>query len=139
MIDKTEAKNARRQIFTDTGQSTLKALLIVSGGAAAAFLAFLGTILDEPGMLEKLAPGAIESFADAIQSYIVSVALAVLTFGTTFFSHACYYLKHHDGDAWDKAGTVVMIATVFIGFLCIVFFLRGSFQAIHGFGLATNS
>lgn len=49
-----DEKNDMREILAATGHSTLKAFLTVSGGAAVAFLAFLGAVFKEPQILERI-------------------------------------------------------------------------------------
>lgn len=125
-------RRAFRETFAATGHETLKALLIVSGGAAVAYLAFLGNAFSEVDRFKAIGNEAATTLILAMQYYVYSVAAALLCYGCTFFSHGAYYYKR------EKAGNVFMSFAALLGVLCLVLFVVGSVEAASGFRAAAS-
>jgi hypothetical protein len=135
MSDDLELQEKRelRSIFVETGHKTLNALLLVSGGTAISFLTFLGAAFKDLAVIEKLGAGAASGFVLSLQAYVLSVAIAVLAYGTTYIGHACYHLKFH------RAGLTLAVITVILGFACFFAFAVGSYSAIEALQLALRA
>ena len=134
--DTTEAAKERRElrsIFVDTGHKTLNALLLVSGGTAVSFLTFLGAAFKDLSVVERVGAPAARGFVLSLQAFVLSVAICILAYGTTYLAHACYHLK------LDRTAFVLMCATIILGFSCLFAFVFGSFSAIGAFQLAVGS
>ena len=100
-----EPRSDLLETFSKTGHQTLNALLIVSGGVAASFLAFLGATFREPAILQRIGTGAADSFVEAMRFFVFSILLCLAAHGTTFLSHAAYYGRK------EKAGKILMVMT----------------------------
>jgi hypothetical protein len=130
--EKEKHRLAFRETFAKTGHETLKALLIVSGGAAAAYLAFLGSTFSKEGRFEAFGSQAAVTLVLAMRDYILGVASALLCYIFTWFSHGSYYF------ALDRTGHVIMVIAVFFGFACIGLFVVGSLHAAWAFEQAAQ-
>jgi hypothetical protein len=119
----TEAK--KYDTVVKSGQATLKALLILNGGAAIAFLAFMQNILQKP--VVNLHAGKF--FIDAMQLFIWGTFCAVLSFGAIFFTNCLSYV------GWDRTSSAFFIVTLAIGLCSFGFFLYASTEAVKGFQL----
>ena len=124
---------AFRTIFATTGHDTLKALLLVSGGAAVAYLTFLGATFGQEGRFKAFGPEAAVILVLAMRYYIFSVAAALLCYGFTWFSHGFYYFD------LQRAGNTTMTLAVIFGFACLGFFLFGSLEAASAFTQAAKN
>lgn len=123
---------AFRETFAKTGHETLKALLIVSGGAAAAYLTFLGATFSKDGRFEAFGSDAAVTLILAMRDYILGVASALLCYTFTWFSHGSYYRKY------ERTGNFMIVIAIIFGFSCIGFFVFGSLQAASAFGQAAQ-
>lgn len=123
---------AFRPTFATTGHDTLKALLLVSGGAAVAYLTFLGATFGREGRFKSFGPDAAVTLVGAMRFYIFSVASALLCDGFTWLSHGSYYF------AFQRIGHVTMVLAVLFGFTCLGFFLGGSLEAASAFAEAAK-
>ena len=108
-----------------SGQATLKALLILNGGATIAFLAFMQNILQKP--VVNLHAGKF--FIDAMQWFIWGTFCAVLSFGAIFFTNCLSYV------GWPRASGTLFFITLVIGLCSFGFFLYASTEAVTGFQL----
>ena len=125
--EKEKHRLAFRETFAKTGHETLRALLIVSGGAAVAYLTFLGATFNEKGRFDAFGPNAAVTLILAMRDYILAVACALLCYGFTWFSHGLYYYER------DRMGNVLMIGAVIFGLGCLGLFVFGSLQAASAF------
>src|SRR5438045_2655149 len=100
--EKEKHRLAFRETFAKTGHETLKALLIVSGGAAVAYLTFLGATFSKEGRFEAFGSEAAVTLILAMRDYIFGVASALLCYTFTWFSHGLYYF------GLDRTGHVIM-------------------------------
>jgi hypothetical protein len=111
-----------------SGQSALRALLTLNGGATVAFLAFIGHVMEGDKM--PVASGRV--FVDAMRWFIVGTFSAVLAYGTIFLTNCLSHAK------WERSSNWMFGFTLLCGLASLVFFLVGSGQAIHGITLANN-
>jgi hypothetical protein len=135
MMTKEEQEKHRlafRPLFATTGHDTLKALLIVSGGAAVAYLTFLGATFGQEGRFKSFGPDAAFALVMAMRYYIFSVAAALLCYGFTWFSHGSYYFD------FQRTGHVTMAIAVLFGLSCLCLFLFGSLEAASAFAQAAK-
>jgi hypothetical protein len=126
---------ARRQVdrlkkydtVVSSGQSALRALLTMNGGATIAFLTFLGHLWDK-GTLQ---PVKVPLFVGALEFFIYGTFAAVLAFGLIFLTNCFSSLTHKK---WSKAVSNAMFGfTVLCGIASIAFFLFASWRAVAAF------
>lgn len=86
-----ELDKLRFTTFTTTGHETLKALLLVSGGASALFMTFFGTFFGNVIASGEGLPPNVHSLADATIYFLIGVSASMLTYGVTFLSHFAFY------------------------------------------------
>jgi hypothetical protein len=115
--------------FSKTGHQTLNAFLIVSGGVAASFLAFLGATFREPVILQRIGNGAAGLFVEAMQFFVASIVLCLIAHGSTFLSHAAFYARK------EKIGKVLMVVTAILMAAVVWVLILGSNRAFAGFSL----
>lgn len=108
------------------GQSTLKSMMLINGGAAVALLAFLGNLLSKENTPAK----NIIPFAGSMRMFVLGVFLAAVAYATTYFSQL-----HYSGDKkWhQQAGLGFHILTSIIGTCSLAAFLYGSNLAYQAF------
>ena len=113
-----------RQIIA-LGQSTLKSMMLINGGAAVALLAFLGNLITRSGP-----SGSIVAFADSMRLFVIGVFLAAIAYATTYFSQLFY-----DGEKdWQRrTGLVFHVVTSLVGAASLALFLWGAHAAYYGF------
>ena len=108
------------------GQSALKSMMLINGGAAAALLAFLGSLI------ARASPSAanIIAFAGSMRLFVIGVFLAALAYATTYFSQLFY-----DGEKkWQqRTGLALHIFTSLIGASSLGAFLWGANAAYRAF------
>ncbi len=122
---------AFRETLAKTGHETLRALLIVSGGSAVAYLAFLGNAFEDVARFKAIGP-ASTTLILAMQHYVYSVASALLCYGVTYFGHGAYYIGR------NRPGNVLMTIALILGLICLGFFVYGSLEAASGFRQAAE-
>jgi hypothetical protein len=116
-----------------SGQSALRALFTLNGGATIAFLTFLGHLWDRPpsgGGVLPLNGGSALVFA--LQLFIYGSFFSVLAYGTIFLTN-CLSTIEWKHARWKTIGKVMFAITVILGAASIVCFLAGSWQAVAGF------
>lgn len=106
-----------------SGQSALRALLTLNGGAILAFLAFIGHLLEKRVVPRE----GVHGFVIALALYVGGTFLTVLAYGIIFLTNV--YSRINLLDRSDR----FFKATVTLGFTAIAFFLAGSVQAIRTF------
>lgn len=113
-----------RQIIA-LGQSTLKSIMLINGGASVALLAFLGNIVNSPTSRTPILP-----FANSLGAFVIGVFLAALSYALTYFSQLFY-----DGEQkWKQTtGLVLHVATSVVGAAAMIAFLCGAHAAYWGF------
>lgn len=113
-----------RQVIA-LGQSTLKSIMLINGGAAVALLAFLGNLVSGNPSNIPLLP-----FANSMQAFVVGVFLAAVAYGLTYLSQLCY-----DGSkSWQhRTGIVLHVITSLVAASSLFVFLWGARLAYLGF------
>ncbi|HEV7921810.1 MAG TPA: hypothetical protein VGR02_13560 [Thermoanaerobaculia bacterium] len=117
----------RYATVVSNGQSALRALLTMNGGAILVFLTFLGHLWDK-------AEGPIPSigiFVGALSWFICGIALALVAYSFIFVSN-CFSLIDRHGLS-DGALVVTFIG----GLGSLICFPIGSWRAIEAFQSAT--
>ena len=107
------------------GQSTLKSLMLINGGAAVALLAFLGNLVTRSD------PSAnIVAFADSMRMFVIGVFLAAVAYATTYFSQLFYA----GAKKWQRrTGLVFHVLTTLVGTASLIAFLWGALVAYDAF------
>ena len=113
-----------RQVIA-LGQSTLKSMMLINGGAAVALLAFLGNLITRAGSSQT-----IVAFAGSMRLFVIGVFLAAVAYATTYFSQLFY-----DGEKdWQRrTGLVFHVVTSLVGAASLAAFLWGALAAYIGF------
>jgi len=110
-----------------SGQSALKALLTMNGGATIAFLTFMGHLWDKG----TLTPKSVSPFVGALQLFIWGTFAAVLAYGLIFFTNCVSYAGYKKWS--NKVANVIFAVTVLAGIASVVCFLLASGSAVHAF------
>lgn len=106
-----------------SGQSALRALLTMNGGATIAFLTFIGHLWQKGALPRE----SSDLFVAALQLFIYGTFLAVLAYGTIFLTN-CF-----SSVAWRITSNVMFVVTVLCGFASVGCFLVASFRAVEAF------
>lgn len=113
-----------RQVIA-LGQSTLKNIMLINGGAAVALLAFLGNLINSKSAAVPLLP-----FANSMLAFVVGVFLAGAAYGLTYFSQLCY----DGGNFWlHRLGVGLHVLTSLVAGAAMFSFLWGARLAYGGF------
>jgi hypothetical protein len=113
-----------------SGQATLKALLILNGGATIAFLNFMQNVLQKPAVNQH----AGEFFIAAMQWFIWGTFCAVLSFGTIFITNCLSLISgNRTASVFYRASSVFFGVTLLVGLCSFGFFLYASTEAVRGF------
>jgi hypothetical protein len=111
-----------------SGQSALRALLTLNGGATIAFLTLIGHLWDKG----TLSSDSSHLFVAALQMFIYGTFSAVLAYGTIFLTNC---ISSRD---WEKTAYAMFGVTVLIGSTSAGFFLAASLRAVEGLQAATK-
>jgi len=111
-----------------SGQSALRALLTMNGGATIAFLTFIGHLW-EKGTLSRESSHVLVA---SLQLFIYGTFLAVLAYGTIFLTNCLSSV------GWEKSSNAMFGFTVLCGFASIGCFLGASWHAVEGFESVTR-
>ena len=106
-----------------SGQSALRALLTLNGGATIAFLTFMGHLWDKG----TVPPGSSHILIGALKLFVYGAFFAVLAYGTIFLTN-CLSSVH-----WHKSSNAMFAITVICGFISLACFLAASWRAVAGF------
>ena len=107
------------------GQSTLKSIMLINGGAAVALLAFLGNLLSKSGSNVGLLP-----FANSMLTFVIGVFISAVAYALTYFRQLFY----NGTKPWQqKTGVVLHILTSLAGAASLGAFLWGANSAYVGF------
>jgi hypothetical protein len=112
------------ETVVSSGQSALRALLTLNGGATLAFLTFMGHLWDKSGALPSESSHLLIA---ALRLFIDGTFLAVLAFGTIFLTNCLSSVE------WVKSSNAMFVFTVLCGFASIGCFLFASWRAVEGF------
>lgn len=107
------------------GQSTLKSMMLINGGAAVALLAFLGNLVTRSSSFANVA-----SFAASMRMFVIGVFLASVAYATTYFSQMFY-----EGEKkWQRrTGLGFHVLTSLVGAGALIAFLWGAHIAYQAF------
>ena len=111
-----------------SGQSALRALLTLAGGATIAFLTFIGHLWEKG----TLSSESSHLFVDALQMFIYGTLLVVLAYGTIFLTNCLSSVE------WHKSANAMFGVTVLLGFTSVGCFLAASWRAVEGLQAATK-
>jgi hypothetical protein len=125
LVDRVTAVK-KYDTVVSSGQSALKAFLTMNGGAAVAFLAFIGHMLE----VKAMPPESVPYFVAAMQLFISGTFLAVFAYGTIFLTNCLSSVDWLRSSAWMFAVTLIG------GFGSLLCFVWGSWQAVEGFRIA---
>ena len=107
------------------GQSTLKNIMLINGGAAVALLAFLGNLLGKSNSAVGLLP-----FAGSMRVFVIGVFLSAVAYALTYFSQLFY----NGAKSWQqRTGLVLHVLTSVAGAASLGAFLCGANRAYLGF------
>jgi hypothetical protein len=135
-IEAPEEVNRLKKYETvvSSGQSALRALLTMNGGATIAFLTFIGHLIDKGEALPTasvLPAASVPLFVGALQLFIYGTFLTVFAYGTIFLTNCLSSVK------WKKSSNWMFGVTVALGFAAIGCFLFGSWRAVDAFQSVT--
>ena len=111
-----------------SGQSALRALLTLNGGATIAFLTFIGHLW-EGGTLPS---ESSHQFVAALQMFIYGTLLVILAYGTIFLTNCLSSVE------WHKSANTMFGGTVLLGFISVGCFLAASWRAVEGLQAAAK-
>ncbi len=115
------------KVVAESGQSALKALLLLNGGAAIAFLAFLGAAFKGSGV----GPEQAAAFGFVMRCFLVGAFFSVCASGTTYLSNLIQSLGGH----WP--GIAVLVFTVILGIVSLGAFSVGGWAAADAFAITS--
>ncbi|MBV8544290.1 MAG: hypothetical protein JO093_09555 [Acidobacteria bacterium] len=111
------------ETVVSSGQSALKALLTMNGGATIAFLSFIAHLLDN----KTFSPASVPLFVPALQLFIYGTFITVFAYGTIFLTNCL------SSRSWHRSSNWMFGATLLCGFASIGFFLAASWRAVDAF------
>lgn len=129
-IDSAEVIDPKTKYATvvSSGQSALRALLTMNGGATIAFLTFIGHLWDN----KSLTPESVHLFVGALQLFIYGTFITVLAYGTIFLTNCFSSVK------WRKTSNGMFAVTMVCGFASVGCFLVASWRAVEAFQSVSN-
>jgi len=118
-----EAKQSvTREMFRSVvlfGQSALKSIILINGGAAVSMLAFIGNLASKQGLSSQ----AMTLFTQPMLLFAMGVLSGALGTGGTYVTQLFYAQEK------IKLGIVFHCLTIFIVIIAYVFFAVGAFAA----------
>lgn len=111
------------RLTAESGQTALKAIMWINGGAAIALLAFVGQIVSRDGASVDNAT----ELADAFKAFIAGVLVACLGYGTTYLSNLTQSV------GWRIFGIILLGVTVLLWIGAVVAFGVGAWGAATAF------
>ena len=111
------------------GQSALRALLTMNGGAILVFLTFLGKLSEK---YPAVASASVEKLVGGLWWWFWGIGFALLGYCAIFVSNCFSYANR------EKASNWAIGVTCLGGFGSLVCFPVGTFKAIHAFEAATK-
>jgi hypothetical protein len=103
----------------DSGQSTIKTLLVLNGGAAISFLTFLGQAFKDESIPSQL----VGPFGLALRFFMAGAFLAATCAGSTYLSNLVQSL------GWARSGRVFLCIAILVGFISLISFATGGWIA----------
>jgi hypothetical protein len=105
----------------ESGHNALKAAMLINGGAAVAFLAFLGNLLAKSQSVK------MAEFPKALLCFVFGVLLSAMASASTYFTQHSY--RHRS----MAAGNRVRGVTICLVILSYILFAAGALIAYRGF------
>ncbi|MBK4996791.1 hypothetical protein IAE39_004965 [Pseudomonas sp. S37] len=106
-----------------TGQSAIKANMLLNGGAAVALLAFIGKLAD-------VNPGNIPLFAMPLTVFVIGAFLATLVSGLAYLTQVIF---SEDGKWRDRIGNTLQGISILAGLGSLILFGCGTHLAYRAF------
>ncbi len=126
----------RYKAVVNIGLSTLKALLIMNGGASVAFLTLIGKAIEHKDAFNE---AAVTTFTSAMQWFIYGTFFGVLAYGFIFGTTCLSYererkiSKNRQTHIGENMVRFVYCVTLVFGCFSLGSFLWASWQAVDGF------
>jgi len=108
-----------------SGQSALRALLAMNGGAVVVFLTFISHLLEEE--TRKVAPESMRLFVFAFSWFIGGIVLTLASYGAIFVTNVL------SSEGWERHSNGAFLVTVLFGLLALACFIGGCWTAITAF------
>ena len=107
------------------GQSALKSIMLINGGASVALLAFISNLATNTSAKLQIPP-----FAESLRYFVIGVFLSSAAFAPTYLSQSFF-----DGEKkWQQhTGLTFQIITIAIGIFSFISFFYGADAAYHAF------
>ena len=112
-----------------SGQSALRALLTMNGGAVIVFLTLLGHVWDKGKVLP---PRSMDVLVAALVWWIAGIFSALLSYGSIFVTN-CF-----SSIGWKRSSNAAFVVTLLSGISSLACFLIGSLRAVAAFQLMTT-
>jgi hypothetical protein len=123
-IKLSDVKHEKKyEAAVSNGQSALRALLTMNGGAIVVFLTFLGNLWGKVAVPEP----SIRIFVDALLWFIIGIGFALVAYCAIFVSNCFSVTNRH------KLSDTAIGVTLVGGFMSLVCFPIGSYKAITAF------
>jgi hypothetical protein len=107
------------------GQSAIKSVTLINGGAAVALLAFIGHLAVAATSKYQITP-----FAESLRYFVAGVLCSALASGTTYLSQ---YFYSRSGKWWAALAITFHLATVLVTICAFAAFIQGASLAYHAF------
>lgn len=117
--ERIETYKAARQ----SGLYALKAALFLNGGAAIAFLAFVGNFASQSG----INPEQASSFSFVMKWFVSGAFLAVVASGLSYLANLFHSYE------WDQWANAALVIAIVFGALSLGAFLYGGWTAADAF------
>jgi hypothetical protein len=117
------SKLDKYKTIVNNGQSTLRALLTMNGGATLAFLTFLGHLFEKGTPQKADTPLLLE----ALTYFVAGTFAAVLGYGLIFLANVFSY------QGWHKTTNVMFCVTIAAAAVSLASFVYASSRAIAAF------
>lgn len=108
-----------------SGQSALRALLTMNGGAIVVFLTFVNRLWENE--TRKVPADSVELFVRALSWFIAGICLTLMAYGSIFITN-CF-----SSVWWRKSSNGAFVATVVCGAGSLACFFRGGYIAVVAF------
>ncbi len=105
------------------GQSALKSIILINGGAAVSMLAFIGNLASKQGLSSQ----AMTLMTKPMIFFAMGVLSGALGAGGTYVSQFFYFKEK------NKAGIAFHVVTIAVVIMAYVFFALGAFAAKAAF------
>lgn len=92
------------------GQNSMRAAMLMHGGAALALLAFIGNLAVNPETLEL-----VPDFGGILPWFLGGLLLVVIAYGTTYLTQNYFSEddKEHIGKRWNQVSRALVIISYF--------------------------